>query len=154
MGCDIHLHPEVQDNGTWCRVTDYPRHVFDASLPCNVERDAFDRWHADLVDSGEWNMGRNYRFFARLAGVRNYDNEYQPLFELRGTPADVSPSTKTTCSQWGMNAHSHTWATVRELLDEQLMHLGGDQWQAILGELVHICDGDLDSVRVVFWFDN
>lgn len=64
MGCDIHCYIEYR----------YPKH---------------DDWTSF---GGRINPGRNYGLFAKLAGVRNYD-DVTPVAEPRGIPADMSDGT-------------------------------------------------------------
>lgn len=96
MGCDIHLRVQVQGkrSGTWRNVLagdrlgpDWTYGDYDRSPAC----------------------ARNYLLFARLAGVRNRDPEVKPLFADRGAPEGEPLWDEGWC-------HSHTWATLAELL--------------------------------------
>lgn len=65
MGCDIHCYIEYR--------------------PLNQEHLSQDDWSHF---GGRINPGRNYDLFARLAGVRNYD-EIEPVAKPRGFPEDA-----------------------------------------------------------------
>lgn len=61
MGCDIHCYIEYKPTG-------------------------YDRWFSF---GGRINPGRNYALFAKMAGVRNYD-EVIPVSQPKGFPNDAS----------------------------------------------------------------
>lgn len=155
MGCDIHIV---------------------------VERKWKDRWIAVRTDQGfarggysdertEWVYpeigGRNYPFFARLAGVRGDGPE--PL----GIPSDASDHTLMAMDLWGSDAHSHSYLPLKDfatrwcaadadfiatLTKERLA--GEDRayarllYRASIGAFDLYDDMDVDDFRVVFWFDN
>ena len=132
MGCDIHTHAEVRRGDRWERVSGaiWAPQWFDepnADEPFGV---------------------RNYRVFERLAGVRS-SGEVEPLAEPRGLPADVTPEVRADAEDWGGNAHSHSWLTLREL---QQANLDDARFNADVETLATL--GPPDDVRVVFWFDN
>lgn len=90
MGCDIHtlIERRLKPDDLW--------HVAsDVSLPS--------------LD------GRNYNLFAMLADVRN-KNGIQPIHDPRGVPEDIDPEHGDEIEDWGIDGHSHSWATVTELL--------------------------------------
>jgi hypothetical protein len=163
MGCDIHAYPERRtSNGTWVPVGPMPKEVFDAVYPWIADEPKYAGWHAEWTgdEPHKWYMRRNYNFFARLADVRNwYDERVEPLYPNRGVPADASPEVAAHC-EW-IDAHSHTWATLRELMHEALVAAADGEWYRIY--LNHLMlhatvqssgQLDLDSVRVTFIFDN
>jgi hypothetical protein len=96
MGCDIHLRVQVQGKRSeaW-------RNVLDATRlgPDWTYNDDYTRSPASA---------RNYLLFARLAGVRNDNRRVTPLFADRGAPEGMP--------LWDAYCHSHTWATLAELL--------------------------------------
>lgn len=65
----------------------------------------------DYYKVGPVEDSRNYAVFAMLAGVRNrYDLE--PISAPRGLPADLRGE-----EDWEFGDHSHSWVTLREVLD-------------------------------------
>lgn len=97
MGCDIHLRVQVQGKRSeaWRNVLDEDRLGPDWTYGINYDLDPA--------------SARNYTLFARLAGVRQREPKIEPLFAGRGAPKGMSP--------WDTDYyHSHTWATLAELL--------------------------------------
>jgi hypothetical protein len=76
MGCDIHLVPEMHENGVWSP-------VIDAVLP----------------------GARNYRLFARMANVRN-SGDVTPISHPRGLPMDCAQETLAMLSDNNLHSHS------------------------------------------------
>jgi len=121
MGCDIHGWVEVRVGDKYIAV-------------------------AELKD-----RNRNYRRFAKLAGVRNYNSDEckTPL----GVPDDVSETTKYYIDKWGEDGHSHSYMSVREAMD--IFNSTADeesQWPEYT--FFDLEPEDIDNHRVVFWFDN
>lgn len=124
MGCDIHIHVEYKKNkfvgydnahepkyekqwmcGDYFRVNPY----YDKNDEDEEEKPY------DLVGFCD---DRNYHRFAVLANVRNYgDTDY--ISEPRGLPEDVTEQVKADCEAWGRDGHSHSYFTLRELIDYQ-----------------------------------
>lgn len=165
MGCDIHMLPEVLTDDGWGYVGPEPIEVVYSRFPWaapgakpenhpGFDLDQFRRSYIDEPNA-DWSPGRNYALFAILAGVRNYV-PVEPLFANRGAPDDVSAEVRNYLDRWGIDLHSHTFATLRELHDEQIGTADpGPAWTTILGLLAAAApDGDLDRVRVVIAFDN
>ena len=110
MGCDIHMFVEIH------------RH----------DRDFKDGWRdADNYQKDYWNTdkrvtelsrfekvpiwdGRDYTLFSILAGVRN-SNNIKPVKEPRGFPEDCNESIKNQYEEWGIDAHTPSWLTLKEL---------------------------------------
>lgn len=79
---------------------------------------------------------RNYCFFAVLADVRNgrgfagisTGDGFNPIAEVRGLPEDVSMEIKRENDYWSCDAHSHSYFTLKELLeydwDQRTIHRG------------------------------
>lgn len=96
MGCDIHSFAEVKENGSWKVVEDY-------------------RPFQD----------RNYQLFALLADVRNGSgfagcdtgNHIEPISIPKGLPKDCSAKVQLNSDDWDIDGHSHSWLTLKELLD-------------------------------------
>lgn len=110
MGCDIHAFIEVRNGDGW-KVYDW-----ESDIP---EKDYHARWDHPLY------IGRNYNLFAMLADVRNgygfagcdTGEGFKPIASPRGLPPDVCSVVKLESMGWGIDGHSHSWLTVRELLD-------------------------------------
>lgn len=116
MGCDIHCYGERRVNGAW--------QVFDGP------RDSFSRYdeNAEVIgEDGEPTgermrrpltvySGRNYALFTILAGVRDYGGNQERISNPRGVPPDVSPEVGAIFRAWGVDGHSHSWLTLRELV--------------------------------------
>ena len=144
MGCDIHLHVEVQIDGIWHHYAT-PR------------------------------ISQNYKLFAKMAGVRNYDN-IEPITQPRGLPLDVTFITQFDSEQvWGVDGHNHSWLTSQEVADifkfEKIIQTHGKRSRRISWDYeetgylfgngyddFHTYREDypkrLNDFRWVFWFDN
>lgn len=171
MGCDIHTHAEVKENGTWK----------DAGkiFPIN--------WGGRIgTEYGGPFESRNYGLFGLLADVRNYSC-IKPIAEPKyKIPEDAAKETREDYEGWEGDGHTASWLTL-----EQLLAVNYDEvfWNrrvtrqlapnfihgaclAEEGEGTHevIRDflgktffehleilktlGKPEDVRVVFWFDN
>jgi hypothetical protein len=103
---------------------------------------------------GEIHISRNYRLFAKIAGVRNYDN-IAPIAEPRFS--DITSETcDETCSEtfkrwsldYGADGHSHSWVSLDEL---QV----ADVDLAARCRLIVMAHGlDASDARLTFFFDN
>lgn len=144
--------------------------------------------YAEVKEKGKWTFSgltpfdwRSYGMFGFLAGVRNY-SKAEPIAKGRGVPADLSPEVKESEESWDMDGHSHSWVSLKELLDfdydkkfydmrvmrdgngaaearslEEAHHTTyreflGEGFFEELEELKQL--GKPENVRVVFWFDN
>lgn len=102
MGCDIHFHVEHRNKyGEWTEVYK-PEH---RKIGDNFEYTENYYGYSD----------RHYDLFGILAGVRVYGCE--PIVEPRGIPVDVSRGVKADFEDWGSDAHTPSWLTLREVLD-------------------------------------
>lgn len=150
MGCDIHVHIEIFYKGKW-------RHY---AAP---------------------NVNRWYDLFAVMAGVRNY-SEIDPISEPKGVPANMSEITKMEFNYWGSDVHNHSWFDEKEidLLSSWLRNrmkkengsfLDFDLEFGVLNGTYLLGNGltsflhskgnpdssipkELESLRMIFWFDN
>ena len=126
MGCDIHMMAEIKSRGGWSAVG----RIFKSSrkeIPTMYyDKDSFDslgEWGAQY--SFEPYDGRNYTLFGFLADVRNgygfagidTGDAIKPISEPRGVPKDASGVFKAWSEYWSPDAHSHSWFTLKELLD-------------------------------------
>lgn len=113
MGTDIHLFVERKNPNTdkWENVD--PKGV--------APQDSFEK------ESGYWSWygGRNYGLFSILANVRNgygtagadTGDGYKPIAMPRGNPDDASPEYMAKVEDYGPDGHSHTYHTLKDLLD-------------------------------------
>lgn len=110
MGCSIHIRFEVKNyKGIWTDADIYERNQFYGTQGEN---------EFDVI---EIYRGRNYRLFSVLADVRNYDdNEY--ICEPKGIPKDCNEHIKKDVEYWGIDGHSHSYFTLKELIDWQKEH--------------------------------
>lgn len=115
MGCDIHLHVEARgtEENRWRR--------FERSVSYNMG--AFGRATAQVPL--RWGEGRDYDVFAMMADVRNgrgfagvdLGDGFIPIAMPRGIPEDASYVIDDEAERWGVDGHSHSYLTLRELLD-------------------------------------
>lgn len=118
MGCDIHCSVEKRmADGSWEAITGFVS-------------DYYDKGH-DYFGTQEFKEAkapidcRNYNAFAVLADVRNgigfagcdTGNAINPIAQPKGLPEDVSRSIKEESDDYGYDGHSHSYITVKELLD-------------------------------------
>jgi len=158
MGADIHLWLERKlPNGKWVmhdRCDGISREAYGIEPP-TAESYMGDRaYHL----AG----GRNYRFFAALAGVRGDGPE------PRGLPPDVSDYVLHESDEYGADGHSHSWMTAREFMPIFAEHVlpvqyavdvvgGRTTWVALFSRYfsTYIDHArDFDNYRFVFFFDN
>ena len=156
MGCDIHIYPEKYVDGKWITaepfvpsewwwdwiIDDLVENSSDDNYDAlvskfeNMDKDEAIEKYGDnsrFIWSGPWDEdyklhSRNYYWFAILANVRNY-NDLTPIDDPRGLPADISEEVRKMADQWESDGHSHSWFTLRELLeynfDEETVELKG-----------------------------
>ena len=109
MGCDIHLYVERKHDGQW-----YSADYFVPSV--SYVPDQWGQVPKQKYDRVEMYGKRNYALFATLANVRNYGNTAY-ISEPKGLPDDVTEFVKAEWEDWGFDAHSCSYLTLRELLD-------------------------------------
>ena len=137
MGCNIHGFIEVME---------FP----------DSERDKW--WSVHEIP-----YTRNYRFYAAIAGVRNYI-EITPISEPKGMPYDASMMSDVTAKEDGADGHTHSWLTYREIKEYDWLQDIGEgmlidnvhiHFKSLMNEMRFLAKhyGD-ERVRVVFWFDN
>lgn len=98
MGCDIHLYIEKKIDGKWVPAQGFMTRDFDDRVPDVPYYDRF--------------TDRNYILFGALAGVREPDFQ---MFPVKGFPEDACPEVKAVYDQWGCDAHTPSWLTLKEL---------------------------------------
>jgi hypothetical protein len=114
--------------------------------------------HIEVKINDKWEhyscpaLDRNYLLFARICGVRNYENQV-PISNPRGLPDNISPVTKLVSEEGG---HSATWLSMQEIIT--LIESSIDWDYRKIGYVVGnrlILDGVIFSdVRMICWFDN
>ena len=112
MGCDIHFYVEKKVDGVWQFQGTVTKTEID-------DETCFDVSAPDFYD------GRNYNLFAILADVRNghgfagvtTGEGFVPISDPRGVPDDASKEYKQIVDSWDVDGHSHSYHTLRQLLD-------------------------------------
>lgn len=82
-------------------------------IHCHVEVKFNDQWHHYTF----LKIPRYYGLFAKMANVRNYDNEVKPIAKPRGLPQDITEMSKFVFKQWEDDAHSSSYLTSKEVVD-------------------------------------
>ncbi len=129
MGCDIHVHVEIK----------------------NPVTGKWDHYSNPVV-------GRNYRLFAMLAGVRGEPADGDlPIAAGRGIPSDINWITEKDLKMWQDGSHHGvSWCTgkeAEELEKRYRTQYPGDYLYAPFG-YVFSNSLDREDIRVIFWFDN
>lgn len=162
MGCDIHSYVEERHDGVW-RISD------------GIYESDYRRHHKEVFDGDEYKAccspvdARNYDLFGFLAGVRSNSPRCLRLigeqsWAIRGVPDDASPEVTKERLDWGMDGHSDSWLTLRELVTgftaaslqgyasgyREQLQFGLKQMKARAKE----AGLSYDDMRLVFWFDN
>jgi hypothetical protein len=114
MGADIHLYVEKKVDGKWIAQGEFTR-----------EEAEEDGSRGYISGGRDFYSGRNYDLFAILANVRNgrgfagvkTGEGFNPIAEPKGVPEDASDEYKAISENWGCDGHSHSYLTIRELLD-------------------------------------
>lgn len=109
MGCDIHVCCERKTyEGKWVNCDHFKLNPY---FDVDGDDEEIDKWWiVPIFDD------RNYALFATLADVRNY-GYIKPISEPRGLPDDIHYITKELADSWGNDGHSHSYYTLKELMD-------------------------------------
>ena len=136
--------------------------------------------HTEVKIKGKWhhyshpNVNRNYRLFARMAGVRNEGNNIQPIAEPRGIPDDATELTNFDYEHWLLDLHSPSWLNAKEISEleywahkncchpesawrfasEFCGYLFGNTYSGFTEVPDHHPYTMLEDIRFIFWFDN
>lgn len=165
MGCDIHIYVERKNNGKWLVVN--PKE--GSKLEADWRRSPSTNPMYEMAQLGlpeaerepehpeDWPTGRNYALFGLLAGVRGQ----RPCAtgEPKGMPRNVSKKVGLRYRDWGLDAHTPSWLTLREL-KEKIFGREETKWcrfhhlEAELEEVAVQYGIDFGEIRIVFWFDN
>lgn len=166
MGCDIHFYVEKKVENEWVSADNWCIDEDDGSL-------SLYEWGPGLsILNGPMYRNRNYDLFSILADVRNGSGfagldtgeGFVPIHEPRGIPEDASENVRLSSEQWDADGHSHSWATVEELMTYDwtrktkkrgwvspkqfaLWHLEGKpkSWSGLIsgGQVEHISNEDM-----------
>jgi len=124
MGCDIHGWIEKNVNGKFIAV---------------------DRLTAD---------DRDYRRFALLAGVRDYNKE--SLAHPLGVPDNVSESAGYDIETWSSDGHSHSYISIKDAAkifsETSCREVNFPEYTFF--NVDPDDENEIDKYRLVFWFDN
>ena len=167
MGCDIHFFTERKTSSNNYKG---PRDLSEdrntkieeiiEGIPVTERWVSADEWEIEdgywcVPYSKEFFSDRNYYLFSILADVRN-DGSIDPLDYTRGIPNDCSSGYSYITKQWEGDAHSHSYFTLKELLDvnwdNYQMEYLSEFMETI--EKMKTIDDDSNKVRCVFFFDN
>lgn len=115
MGCDIHLFVEKRgDDGKW-----------QSADTWEPDEDTEENGQLRIPYEKRFFSDRNYDLFAILADVRNgrgfgganTGDGFNPIEDPKGLPDDVTDLVKGESDGWNSDGHSHTWFTVKEIMD-------------------------------------
>lgn len=109
MGCDIHLYTEtkkiIEGETKWVISDFFMKNPFFGIYSYEEEYERISIYRH-----------RSYRLFSLLANVRNYLNS-PFICEPKGFPEDASEFVRSENERWGCDAHSHSYFTLRELIE-------------------------------------
>lgn len=108
MGCDIHTRVEYMNHNE-----DWVCGDFFRINPYYSGKDPYATNPYSVVEVCD---DRNYELFAVLANVRNYD-DLPYIDEPRGIPDNACALTRRDYREWGRDAHSASYFTLKELID-------------------------------------
>lgn len=115
MGCDIHVFTEEKLNygnkkGEWFNCDHYKKNIYFGTDEYEQEYQVI-----PIYDN------RNYTLFSILANIRNYGNN-EPISEPKGLPQDCCKEIREENERWGCDGHSHSYFTLKELIDWKNTH--------------------------------
>ena len=177
MGCDIHIYPERHDGSKWVPAEPFKlakswwyEQILDAmefEYDSVEYRDAEAKFEALSEDDAIKEYGdnplaywdnpfdnehgrRNYNFFTVLANVRSsYSEVLTPISKCKGLPNDLSVRIADRAESEAEDAHSHSWYTLKELLDY-------DWWREIQlsgyisqKQFIEFCSGKIPDYSLI-----
>lgn len=118
MGCDIHMHYEIKQDGEW-KFYDWRSEFRQGEYS-----DGSTKYDYDKLFDHPLYIHRNYNLFAVLANVRNgygfagykTGEGFEPVSMPRGLPQDVTSEVKAESDSLGVDGHSHSWLSLSELM--------------------------------------
>lgn len=119
MGCDIHTHIEYKRN-IYIGKDENNNAKYEEKWICGDFFTPNAYFGAD-EDEKKYNLvgfcdDRNYALFSVLANVRNYGNmDY--ISQPKGLPEDITEIVKKDADEWDLDGHSHSYLTLKELID-------------------------------------
>lgn len=146
MGCDIHLHVEVQTARNWELVKPWWQCTYCEGRAITRDGVCFECRGQNVERS--FYVARNYTLFGLLAGVRGIG---PPITEPRGIPIDISWFLGDLWGEEKLDCHTPSWLRYSELREVE----NNPAWDFALEKLKMLADiFGPDRVRIVFWFDN
>ena len=120
MGCDIHMYVEYKKE---LPIKDSKKReekwISGDYFKLNPYKDIWDGEEEEEFEKIELYGGRNYGLFATLAGVRDYSNLIIPISNPKGIPHNCCDYVKKANKNWGIDGHTHSWLTLKEIKDYQ-----------------------------------
>ena len=104
----------------------------------------------ELIESDIFGS-RSYNLFGKLANVRTR-NGIIPLDDPRGVTNDVSKDYLEEIDRWGWYGHSHSYFYLSELVKVDWTDISQEMEELV--ERLKRENKDLDTIRIVFFFDN
>ena len=162
MGCDIHSYVEERHDGEWRispQVYESDYRLYGSGVFLD---DEYKACCSPVKD-------RNYDLFGFLAGIRSNSPRCLMLigeqsWVVRGVPDDASSEVLKERQERGVDGHSDSWLTLRELvIGFTAASLQGyasgyrEQLQFGLKQMkarAKAAGLSYDDMRLVFWFDN
>lgn len=155
MGCDIHFVLERRSDklGKWIG-------VFSSTVTPRLPMRSYDDHNlGTLSNCAPTVSGRNYKFFASLAGVRGDGPE------PNGVPDDASDLALVDIEGWGGDGHSHGHCGFDEFYTKHMMTTDSSLYKKLVVEKLKGETSILDRLfweneeerakyRFIFWFDN
>jgi len=159
MGCDIHLYIEKRfyrhddkENGKWVSMDKLSENHYSYLYPDDKEP-----YLQIKTEDQFYTYGRNYNLFCALAGARswNFVNDPPMVSPPKGMPKDACKLVKKLKREYGSDGHTHSWLTLRELLQFDWTPYGNtcDSFRNDTMKKMEAL-GEPHDVRIVFWFDN
>lgn len=118
-------------------------------------------YESNKIMTNEPYDNRNYRLFALLADVRNWDGSgITPIKQPKGVPKDASKVYLKEVERWDGDGHSHSYFTYKQLVDALEVATAIEGVREDYLDLLHNLQGlywgykGVKEVRIVFFFDN
>ena len=126
MGCDMHMFVEKKVDGQWVSQDKMVPDEFSEEPVAERLQAQFGTFrYKDGDGLVHISMMRNYNLFGILANVRNgyglagapTGGQFLPISKPKGISEDASDEVKAELDSWGVDGHSHSWLTVKEILE-------------------------------------